>query len=162
MLVLGIDPGFSRLGWALVKKDKTKETLLDCGCIETPANTPLPSRLQTIHLFLKNLISHHQPDHVAIEDLFFAKNTKTAMAVSAARGVVLLSCSLANLKIYNYTPLQIKSAITGYGQADKNQVESMVIRLLNLKEIPKLDDTVDAIAAALTHIASHRGATIEK
>jgi crossover junction endodeoxyribonuclease RuvC len=162
MLVLGIDPGVGRLGYALVKKEKTGETLLDCGCIETPANSPLPSRLQTIHLFLKDLIFRHQPDHVAIEDLFFAKNAKTVMAVGAARGVVLLTCSLANIKIFNYTPLQIKSAITGYGQADKKQVEDMVIRLLKLKEIPKLDDTVDAIAAALTHLASHRDVTMKK
>jgi crossover junction endodeoxyribonuclease RuvC len=160
MLVLGIDPGVGRLGWALVKKEKNTETLLDCGCLETPTNSPLPSRLESIHLFLKTLISKNNPDAVAIEDLFFAKNAKTVMAVGAARGVVLLTCSLAKIETYNYTPLQIKSAISGFGQADKKQVEAMVVRLLKLKDIPKLDDTVDAIAAALTHLACFRNATI--
>ena len=161
MKVLGIDPGIGRLGWAVVEKTKTAEKLIGCGCLETPANSPLPNRLQTIHLDLIKIIKKYQPEHLAIEDLFFAKNAKTAMSVGAACGAIILTASLSRLSIYHYTPLQIKSAITGYGQADKKQVEFMVIRLLKLKKIPKLDDTVDAIAAALTHLASLRSVTIK-
>lgn len=160
MKVLGIDPGVGRLGWAIVEKSSTAEKLIDCGCLETPANSPLPSRLKQIHLFLTDLIKEHQPQEASVEDIFFAKNAKTAMAVSAARGAVLLTCALAQIPAYSYTPLNVKSTITGYGQAEKKQVEYMVIKLLKLKQIPKLDDTVDAIATALTHLAHPRSSAV--
>ena len=155
MKVLGIDPGVGRVGWAIVEKNQTDQ-LLASGCFETTPNSPLPSRLVKIHLFLSDLIKQYQPDHASVEDVFFATNAKTAMSVGAARGVILLTCSLAGLPIFNYTPLQVKSAITGYGKADKKQVEFMVVKLLKLKETPKPDDTVDAIAIALTHLAIYK------
>jgi crossover junction endodeoxyribonuclease RuvC len=153
MKVLGIDPGTGRMGWAIVEKEKGKEVLIDCGCLETPAHTPLPIRLEKIYLFLKKLIAKHKPGAVSIEDLFFAKNQKTVMSVGAARGVIILACKQAKLDIALYTPLQIKSSITGYGQADKKQIQFMVKNILKLREIPKPDDAADAVAAALTHIS---------
>ena len=165
MRVLGIDPGTGRLGWAVVEKKLGKETLIECGCIETPAHTDLNIRLEVIFNQLNRIIKDLKPEQASVEDLFFATNRKTVMSVGAARGVVLLACQLAGLKIASYTPLQIKSSITGYGAADKKQVEFMVKQILKLPVIaresndrgdpaPKiLDDTVDAIAAALTHLA---------
>lgn len=162
MKVLGIDPGIGRLGWAIVEKNQAGETLIDCGCIETPANSPLPGRLETIFNSLNQIINGYHPDHAAVEDLFFAKNAKTVMSVGAARGVVFLSLSLSKIPLENYTPLQIKQALTGFGKADKKQVQNMVVRILKIESIPKLDDTVDAIAAALTHLACYRSVTIKQ
>ncbi|MBU1200353.1 crossover junction endodeoxyribonuclease RuvC [Patescibacteria group bacterium] len=153
MKVLGVDPGTGRMGWAIVEKTKGKETLIDCGCLETPANTFLPIRLEKIYLFLNKLITKHKPESASIEDLFFAKNRKTVMSVGAARGVIILACKQAKLNINLYTPLQIKSSITGYGQADKKQMQFMVKNILKLKEIPEQDDAIDAVAAALTHLS---------
>lgn len=158
MRVLGIDPGTCRLGWAIVEKSlpsgrQGKESLVDCGCIETPAHTDLNIRLEIIFKELNRLISLYKPTEASVEELFFATNRKTAMSVAAARGVVLLACQLAGLKIKSYTPLQIKSSIVGYGSADKQQVKYMVKQILKLKEIKELDDTIDAIAAALTHLS---------
>lgn len=163
MRVLGVDPGTGRLGWAIVEKEKGKESLIDCGCIETPAHTDLNVRLEIIFNTLNRIIRENKPDEASVEDLFFATNRKTVMSVGAARGVVLLVCQLAKLKISSYTPLQIKSAITGYGAADKKQVEFMVKQILKSSVIAREgndrgdlhDDTVDAIAAALTHL-SHK------
>lgn len=153
MRVLGIDPGTGRLGWSIVEKEKGREVLVDCGCIETPANTDLNVRLEIIFTELNRIIKEYLPTEASVEDLFFATNRKTIMSVGAARGVALLACQLAHLKIASYTPLQIKSTITGYGSADKKQVEFMVKQILKVKELPKLDDTIDAIAAALTHFS---------
>jgi len=152
MRVLGVDPGTGRLGWAIVEKVKGKESLIDCGCIETPAHTDLNIRLEIIFNSLNRIIKENQPEEASVEDLFFATNRKTVMSVAAARGVVLLACQLAKLKISSYTPLQIKSTITGYGSADKKQVEFMVKQILKVKELKQIDDTIDAIAAALTHL----------
>lgn len=157
MRILGIDPGTGRLGWGIIEKDKGKESLIDCGCIETTVNTPLHLRLEAIFNELNRIIKQYQPKEASIEELFFATNKKTVMSVGAARGVVLLVCQLNGLKINQYTPLQIKSSLTGYGGADKKQVEFMVKQILKIKELPYLDDTIDAIAAALVHI-SHSGA----
>src|SRR3989344_1508495 len=165
MRVLGVDPGTGRLGWAIVEKEKGKESLIDCGCIETPAHTDLNVRLEIIFNTLNRIIKENKPGEASVEDLFFATNRKTVMSVGAARGVVLLVCQLAKLKISSYTPLQIKSAITGYGSADKKQVEFMVKQILKSSVIARegndrgdlLDDTVDAVAAALTHL-SHKPA----
>jgi crossover junction endodeoxyribonuclease RuvC len=153
MKVLGIDPGTGRLGWAIVEKDKGKESLVDCGCLETPPHTPLPIRLEKIHQFLIKLIKEHKPEQASIEDLFFAKNQKTVMAVGAARGVIILACQQAKLDIHFYTPLQIKSSLVGYGQADKKQVQFMVKNILKLDKAPTPDDAADAVAAALTHLS---------
>ena len=153
MRVLGIDPGTARLGWAVVGKEQGREVLVDCGCLESPAHTDLAIRLEAIFAELNRIIKLHRPAEAAIEDLFFATNRKTAMSVAAARGVVLLACQLNKLKINSYTPLQIKSSLTGYGAADKKQVEFMVKQILKINSLPRLDDTVDAIAAALTHLA---------
>jgi len=150
MKVLGIDPGTGRMGWAIVEKVKGKESLIDCGCLETPAHTPLPIRLEKIYTFLAQLIKKHKPDAASIEDLFFAKNRKTVMSVGAARGVIILVCKQAKLNIKLFTPLQIKSSIAGYGQADKKQVQFMVKNLLKLDKVPEPDDAADAVAAALT------------
>ena len=153
MRILGIDPGTGRLGWAIVEKEKAKESLINCGCIETTANTPLHLRLENIYHELNRIIKEFKPTEASIEELFFATNKKTVMSVGAARGVVLLACQLNHLSINQYTPLQIKSSLTGYGNADKKQVEFMVKQILKIKELPYLDDTVDAIAAALTHLS---------
>ncbi|OGD69744.1 crossover junction endodeoxyribonuclease RuvC [Candidatus Collierbacteria bacterium RIFCSPLOWO2_01_FULL_50_23] len=153
MRVLGIDPGTGRLGWAIVEKEQGREVLVDCGCIETPARTDLSIRLEVIFNELNRIIKEYRPTDASIEDLFFATNRKTVMSVSAARGVVLLTCQLSHLTISSYTPLQIKSTITGYGSADKKQVEFMVKQILKVKELKQIDDTVDAIAAALTHLS---------
>lgn len=154
MKILGIDPGTGRTGWAVVEVKNGKEQLVACGCLETQVNSALPGRLESIYTDLNSVISQYQPDQAAVEELFFATNAKTAMNVSQARGVILLSLQLNKLPIFNYTPLQVKSSITGFGQADKKQVERMVLAILHLAQAPKPDDTVDAIAIALTHASN--------
>jgi len=161
MKVLGIDPGTGRMGWAIVEKKNGQENLIECGCLETPAHTPLPLRLEKIHLFLSKLITKHKPQAASIEDLFFAKNRKTVMSVGAARGVIILACKQAKLDINLYTPLQIKSSLTGYGQADKKQVQFMVKNILKLEASPEPDDAADAVAAALTYLFRFSGVTIK-
>jgi crossover junction endodeoxyribonuclease RuvC len=155
MKVLGIDPGTGRLGWGVVSHEKGEDSLVDCGCFETKTNSELPERLEKIYIFLKKLIKKHKPDFFSVENLFFATNVKTAFDVGAARGVILLAGQEANLPIFQYTPLQIKSSLTGYGQADKKQIQYMVTKILHLKKAPKPDDAADAVAAALTHIFHH-------
>ena len=152
MKVMGIDPGTGRVGYSVVEKLNGKEALLDCGCFETKINSDLPSRLLLIYKFLKELIAKHSPDQFACESLFFATNVKTAFDVGAARGVILLAAEEAGLPITQYTPLQVKSSLTGYGKADKQQVQFMVTKILHLKETPKPDDAADAAAIALTHL----------
>ena len=155
MKVLGIDPGTGRVGWALVSHEKGTDTLIECGCFETKVNSELPERLKKIYDFLTRLIADNQPDVLAVESLFFATNVKTAFDVGAARGVILLAGEEANLPISQYTPLQVKSSLTGYGKAEKSQIQFMVTRILHLKEIPKPDDAADAVAIALTHLFHH-------
>ncbi|HEX9008378.1 MAG TPA: crossover junction endodeoxyribonuclease RuvC [Patescibacteria group bacterium] len=152
MKVMGIDPGTGRVGYSLVEKSGGKESLLECGCFETKVNSKLPERLLLIYTFLKELIKKYNPDEFACESLFFATNAKTAFDVGAARGAILLAAEEAGLPIFQYTPLQVKSSLTGYGKADKKQVEFMVKNILKLKEVPKPDDAVDAAAIALTHL----------
>jgi len=155
MRILGIDPGTGRTGWGVVDREGGSENMVVYGCFETKANSALPERLELIYEHVAKLIEEHKPDEVAIEDLFFATNAKTAMSVGQARGVVLLACKHKRVPIFNYTPLQVKSAVTGYGKADKKQVEMMVVKILRLKEIPKPDDAADALAVALTHSATN-------
>lgn len=151
MKILGIDPGTGRVGWGMVSHEKGVDSYVDCGCFETKANSDLPVRLEKIYEFLIELIKIYRPDALAVESLFFEKNAKTAIDVAAARGVILLAGQLAGLAIAQYTPLQVKSSLTGYGKAEKSQVEFMVGKILHLKEKIKPDDAADAVAIALTH-----------
>ncbi len=154
MLVLGIDPGTALCGYGLVRTDGEEMSLVAYGAISTPANSPLPGRLLTIHTQLSALIAQHQPAAVAVEKLFFSKNVRTALAVGHARGVVLLAAAAANLPVFEYTPNEVKQAIVGYGGADKNQMQQMVRMLLQLDFIPEPDDAADAIAIAICHLNS--------
>lgn len=151
MKILGIDPGTGRVGWGIVSHNKGVETFVDCGCFETKVNSELPDRLALVYNFIENIINLHRPDAFAVESLFFEKNVKTAIDVAAARGVILLVGKRAGLPIFQYTPLQVKSALTGYGKAEKSQVEFMVGKILRLKNKIKPDDAADAVAIALTH-----------
>ncbi|HEX9664439.1 MAG TPA: crossover junction endodeoxyribonuclease RuvC [Patescibacteria group bacterium] len=148
-IILGIDPGVATTGYGIIEKIVSQLTLIDYGCILTKAKTPLPERFQTIHQELKKIIKKYNPSVVAVEELFFFKNVKTALIVGQARGVVLLTAIQKNLPVYEYTPLQVKQATTTYGRADKQQVQQMVKAILNLKEIPKPDDAADALAVAI-------------
>ena len=151
MKILGIDPGTGRVGWGIISHDKGVDTFVDCGCFETKANSDLPDRLVKIYEYIEKLIQTHNPDVMAVESLFFEKNAKTAIDVAAARGVTLLAGAKVRLTVFQYTPLQVKSSLTGYGKAEKNQVEFMVGKILHLKEKIKPDDAADAVAIALTH-----------
>lgn len=148
MIVLGIDPGTARLGYGFVRKDGHRLTHLAHGCLETPKTMAQAERLSFLHRALVDLISAHQPAIAGVEKLFFQKNVTNAMTVSEARGVSLLALREAGVGIAEYTPMQVKLAVTGYGGADKKQVQEMVKRLLSLKEIPRPDDAADALAIA--------------
>lgn len=151
MRILGIDPGTGILGFGVIDVDqKGKASLVDAGVIRTPVKQPDSDRLFTIFDELKEIILETKPKVMAVEKLFFSQNVTTAMSVSQARGVVLLLGKQHDLELHEYTPQQIKLALTGYGKADKKQMQEMVRMILNLKEIPKPDDCADAIAAALT------------
>lgn len=156
MIIIGIDPGVARVGWAAVKESSGKHTALAYGCLTTNTSFTLPDRLVHIYEQLLQLFKKYQPDCVAVEDLFFATNAKTAIMVGQARGVILLSCAQAKIPVASYTPLGVKLAITGNGKAEKTHVQRMVTRLLHLKEIPTPDDTADALAIALTHAYSYK------
>ena len=147
--ILGIDPGTGILGFGVIDFDKQKSKLVTAGVIRTPAHTPLEDRLLEIYDGLSEIISETKPQVMSIEKLFFARNVTTAISVSHARGVAMLTARQANLRICEYTPLQIKQALTGYGKANKKQVQEMVRLHLNLKEAPKPDDCADALAAAI-------------
>jgi crossover junction endodeoxyribonuclease RuvC len=154
MRILGIDPGTGILGFGVIDVVGRKTQLVDAGVIRTPVKEDDAVRLLTIYDELTDIIIQTKPTIMSVEKLFFARNVTTAMTVSQARGVVLLCAMQAQLRIYEYTPMQIKQAITGYGKADKKQMQEMVRTLLALKEIPKPDDAADALAAALTCAAS--------
>lgn len=152
MKVIGIDPGTGILGFGVVEFTKGKPArIIDAGIITTPAHTPLSERLLDIYDSLTEIIKTTKPDVMSIEKLFFAQNVTTAISVSHARGVAMLTGVQASLPIYEYTPLQIKQTLTGYGRADKKQIQEMVRIHLNLKTVPKPDDCADALAAAITH-----------
>ena len=154
MLVLGIDPGTAITGYGLVREEQEGLALVECGVITTPADQPLPTRLQLIYRGLAQIVERHRPDAAAVEELFFSRNARTAISVSHARGVVLLALAQAGLPIYEYKPLEVKQAIAGYGGADKQQVQQMVRILLNLDEVPRPDDAADAVAVAVCHVHS--------
>lgn len=156
MIILGIDPGLATVGYGVIKSENSVSTPIDCGVILTPKDARLPDRLKMIEDSLIKIINRYKPDEIAMEELFFNTNSKTAIAVAEARGVTLLTCSKYTDKLFEYTPLQIKQALTGYGRADKQQIQAMVTRLLNLKKVPKPDDAADALAVALTHANTSR------
>ena len=156
MRIIGIDPGTGILGFGIIEVLKGKPVLVDGGVIRTPVKEDDAIRLQTIYDELTDIIAETKPSEMAVEKLFFAQNVTTAMTVAQARGVVLLCGMQAGLKISEYTPLQIKQALTGYGRADKKQIQEMVRVILNLKDVPKPDDCADAIACAITHSMSMR------
>ncbi|MBT3690174.1 crossover junction endodeoxyribonuclease RuvC [bacterium] len=149
-IILGIDPGLADTGFGVISKEGQTLTMLDCGSIKTKPQTEFMDRLKIINFELKKIIKKHKPDIAAVEELFFCKNAKTALLVGQARGVCLLTIAEAKIEFTEFTPLQIKQAITGYGKADKNQVGQMVKFFLNLKEVPKPDDAADALGAAIT------------
>jgi crossover junction endodeoxyribonuclease RuvC len=156
MRILGIDPGIARCGWGVIDFEKSKLKVLNFGCIQTSSEKELPERLKEVYLETSKIIKKYSPDALSIEELFFNTNAKTAFVVGQARGVILLAASQNNLSISIYTPLQVKVAVTGYGRAQKDQIGKMVKTLLSLKEIPKPDDTADALAIALAHAFSSR------
>jgi crossover junction endodeoxyribonuclease RuvC len=162
MRIIGIDPGTGILGFGVIDVSKNKAKLVTAGVIKTPAHTPLDERLEEIFDSLTEIITETKPDVMAIEKLFFAQNVTTAMSVSHARGVAMLTGRKAKLPIAEYTPLQIKQTLTGYGKADKKQVQEMVRVHLGLQEVPKPDDCADALATAITYslMARIQGGTI--
>ena len=155
MRILGIDPGLATVGFSVVDTDKTKMKLVTCGVISTPAHTSLSSRLDRIFCDMNELISTFSPDVMSIEELFFNTNITTGISVAHARGVILLTAYRAGVRVFEYTPLQVKQAVVGYGKAEKKQVILMVKTLLKLEKTPKLDDTADALAIAICH--AHTG-----
>lgn len=157
MRILGIDPGTGILGFGVVDVSRGKFTMITGGVVRTPAHTPHDERLEEIYDSLTEIIAETKPEVVSIEKLFFARNVTTAMSVAQARGVVVLAARKAKLPIAEYTPMQIKQTLTGYGKADKKQMQEMVRLQLNLKEVPKPDDAADALAAAITHALMSRG-----
>lgn len=156
MRILGIDPGTGILGFGVIDVIGGKMTMVDAGVIRTPAHTPHDERLEEIFDSLQEIIAATQPDMCSVEKLFFSRNITTAMTVSEARGVALLAARKAALPIAEYNPMQIKQSLTGYGKADKKQVQEMVRLQLGLKEVPKPDDCADALAAAITHALMSR------
>lgn len=151
MRIIGIDPGTGILGFGVIEIKNQKTVMITGGVITTPPHTPLDERLEEIYDGLTDIIAETKPDIMSIEKLFFARNVTTAMSVAHARGVAMLAGRKARLEIAEYTPMQIKQTLTGYGKADKKQVQEMVRMQLQLKEIPKPDDAADALAAAITH-----------
>lgn len=154
MRILGIDPGIATVGFAILDFEKNQYKLLQCGVISTPAHTNLSTRLSQIYEDLNQLIEIYKPEAVSVEELFFNTNITTGIAVAHGRGVILLACEHAGMKIYEYTPLQVKQSVVGYGRAEKKQVMDMVKRICNLKSVPRPDDAADAVALAICHARS--------
>jgi crossover junction endodeoxyribonuclease RuvC len=157
MIILGIDPGLATLGYGVIEKDARGNCrAVDYGVVLTPKDESLPVRLAILEDGIRKIFDKFKPDEVAIEELFFSKNITTGIAVAHARGVALLTCVKECGKLYEYTPMQIKQALTGYGRADKKQMQSVVASLLKLKTIPKPDDAADALGVALCHAFTSR------
>ena len=162
MIILGIDPGLATLGYGVIEADANRRRVIQYGTLNTAAGQPMPQRLRAILHGMNQLLDIYQPDEVAFEELFFSKNITTGMAVSMARGVALVAVAERTEKLYEYTPMQIKQAVTGYGKADKHQVQTMVKMLLRMDEIAQPDDAADAIAVALTHALNLRAKELFK
>lgn len=155
MVILGIDPGLATVGWGVIRSDGSRHKALAYGSVVTPAHTATEKRLTSIYMQLEAIIKKYSPDAMAVEELFFNTNITTGIRVAEARGVILLCAERTGVKIYEYTPLQVKQSVVGYGRAEKKQVIAMVTALLSLKEPPKPDDTADALAIAVCH--AHTG-----
>ncbi len=151
MIILGVDPGVATTGYGLIEKKGSKLGYVECGTIQTPSQTSLSKRLHLLSKELSFLIERFSPAEMAVEELFFNSNTKTALTVGHARGVILLAGESQHLPVYSYTPLQVKTAVCGYGRCEKKQVQYMVKMLLNLPQIPRSDDAADALATAICH-----------
>ncbi|MBQ3221036.1 MAG: crossover junction endodeoxyribonuclease RuvC [Clostridia bacterium] len=157
MIILGIDPGLATLGYGVIEKDARGNCrAVDCGVVLTPKEESLPVRLAMLEEGIQKILDKYHPEEVAVEELFFSKNITTGIAVAHARGVALLACVKYCGKLYEYTPMQIKQALTGYGKADKKQIQTVVASLLKLKSIPKPDDAADALGVALCHAFTSR------
>jgi crossover junction endodeoxyribonuclease RuvC len=152
MRVLGIDPGTGRMGWSVVEGNRSKQALVACGCIETQVKGVPSQRLATLHTELVRLMGEYRPEVAAVEELYFFKNAKTVIRVSEARGMAIALFALSGLQVFDYTPLQIKQTVTGYGRAEKQQVQMMVKSMLKLSQPIKPDDAADAVAVAVTHL----------
>ncbi len=161
MYILGIDPGYAIVGYGVVKYEGNRFTTVTYGAITTPAGMPFPKRLNMIFDEMTRIFNTYKIDAMSIEKLFFNTNTTTAIDVAQARGVIVLSAEKSNVPIFEYTPLQVKSAVTGYGKAEKRQIMEMTKMLLGLKAVPKPDDTADALALAVCH-AHSAGSTLGK
>lgn len=151
MIVLGIDPGYAITGYGIIKNVGNRFQTIDYGVIVTNSDLPLPKRLLKLTVELEAIIAEYKPDVAAIEELFFSKNVKTAISVGHGRGVAVTAAARAGLEVYEYTPIQVKQAVVGYGRAEKRQVQQMVKAILGLSEIPKPDDVADALAVAICH-----------
>jgi crossover junction endodeoxyribonuclease RuvC len=162
MRILGIDPGTATVGWGVIEIGTGAPTVVASGHISTPKEMPLSQRLLEISRDIKEVLALYKPSEAGVEELFFFKNQKTVISVAQARGAILLTLEENSVSIFGYTPLQVKQALTNYGRADKAQVQQMVKALLKLKEIPKPDDTADALAIALCHAQRRRREIIEK
>ena len=156
MRILGIDPGFAITGFSIIEYEGNRIKLITSGAILTEAHTSFPLRLEQIYNQLNEIINEYKPDSMAIEELFFNNNAKTAINVAQARGVILVTAKINNIPIYEYTPLQVKQAVVGYGRADKIQVQRMVKMILHEENLPKLDDTTDSMAMAICHAHSSK------
>lgn len=156
MIILGIDPGYATVGFGVISSEHGEQKLIEYGAIYTPKEHSLPVRLTRISDCFNIILDKYKPDAVAIEELFFQNNQKTAILVAEARGAILLTVYAKCKNLYEYTPLQIKQAMTGYGRADKNQIQQMVKLFLKLDKTPKPDDAADALAVALTHAQTNR------
>ncbi len=154
MKILGIDPGLATVGYGVVEFNGKSVVLVDYGVMTTPAGMKLSDRLDILHDTMSELIGRFDPDEVAFEELFFAKNVKTAITVAHARGVLVCAAKKCHLELFEYTPLQVKQAVAGYGRATKQQVQSMVKTILSLDKVPKPDDAADAVAVAICHVQS--------
>jgi len=154
MIILGIDPGLATLGWGVIEAERGRQRLINYGCILTTPQQRFPERLRQIGEDMRSLLSLYKPDEIAFEELFFAKNVTTALTVGAARGVAISACADYTDRLYEYTPMQVKQAIVGYGKAEKQQIQQMVKMLLHMEDIARPDDAADAIAIALTHAAT--------
>ena len=154
MIIMGIDPGLATVGFGIIKYERNKFSVVDYGAVLTPAGKKTEYRLEEIYENIDELIKQVHPDAVSIEKIYFNTNEKTAVNVCQARGVILLAATKNNIPIYEYTPLQIKQSVTGYGRAEKKQIMYMVTKLLELKKEPHPDDTADALAAAICHAYS--------
>jgi len=154
MTILGVDPGYAILGWGIVEYYASRYRLLGCGAIETDKDAQWTERLKTIYTGLEAIIESYRPDAGAIEELFWGSNQKTAIKVGEARGAAVLACANSGIPVFEYTPLQVKQALTGYGRADKHQIQEMVRTILGLERAPRPDDAADAVAVAICHANS--------